>query len=141
MPHDDKPLGGLVSRHRIAPRILQRAAIVAAVSLIFFLAMLVAFYSRGNFGYFALAAAFLTVYIFALVGLLVRRRKVVSIFENGIRYGNFSAAWTDIVSVNADKDGLSLTRTDRGKCHIPSSMAGFEAILHSVQRGVETQDS
>lgn len=137
----EDPLGELVSRHRIAAHTLQRAAIVAAVSLIFFLAMLAAFVARGNFGYFALAAAFLTVYIFALVGLMVRRRKVVSVFKNGICYGNFSAVWADIVSVNADKDGLSLSRADKEKCHIPSSMNGFEAILHSVQRGVESQDT
>lgn len=137
MQSKDKPLGGLVGRHRIAARTLQRAAIVAAVSLIFFFAMLAAFLVRGHIGYFALAAAFLTVYILALVGLMVRRRKVVSIFENGIRHGKFMATWDEIVSVNADKDGLTLVKAGNEKDHVPRSVVGFETILAAVRRGVE----
>lgn len=103
--------------------------------------MLVAFFIRGNFIFFALAAAFLTVYIFTLVGLLVRRQRVVTVFENGLHHANFRVAWDEIVSVNADKDGLTLVKSGNVMHHIPRSMTGFETILKAVRRGVESQDS
>jgi hypothetical protein len=45
-------LGKLKSVYGISPAYLQRAAIVAIVSFVFFLLMLVAFSLRQNIGYF-----------------------------------------------------------------------------------------
>lgn len=137
MPVDEKDLGKLVGSYSLSAAVLQRAVIVAAVSFAFFLIMLVAFYVRGHFGYFALSTAFLAVYIFTLVGWVIRRRSVVGIYENGIRHGNFRAAWHEIQTVSADKNGLQLINDRNEKTIVPLSINGFESILLTVKQGIE----
>lgn len=119
---------------------LQRAAVVAVASFVFFLLMLVAFYVRGQFGYFVLSTAFLAIYIFTLIGWVIRRRKIVSIFENGIQHGSFEAAWDELVSMRSDKDGLTIVKNGNVRTHIARSVAGFESILKAVKHGVERED-
>lgn len=53
---------------------IQRAAFLAVLSFVFFLAMMVAYYVRGSILYFLLATAFLIVYIVTMVSF-VRMRK------------------------------------------------------------------
>ncbi len=130
-------LGRLVTRHTTSPEYLQRAAIVCAVSFVFFLAMLVVFYLRQQFGYFLLSTGFLIVYIFTLIGWLMQKRNIVAVYENGLKYKKFSTAWNEIESVKADADGLLLTNDRRENTLIPSTVNGYESIVRAVKHGVE----
>lgn len=133
----EKDLGKLVSTHTTSPIFLQRAAIVAAVSFLFFLAMLIAFYVRQHIGYFFLSTAFLIVYVFTLVGWVMQKRNSVSIYANGIKYRKFRAAWDEIAGVKADQAGLQITKGKREKVLISPSMIRFESIVNAVKQGVE----
>ena len=95
-------LGRLVSSHSTSPAYLQRAAIVAVVSFIFFLAMLAAFYVRQQFGYFVLSSGFLVVYVFTLIGWVMQKRNIVSVHEGGLKYRKFRTEWSEVQSVAAD---------------------------------------
>ena len=57
-----------------SPAQLQRAAFVAVLSFLFFLAMMLLFYIRQSFLYFLLATAFLIVYIVMMISLVRLRR-------------------------------------------------------------------
>jgi len=136
LDNHEKDLGKLVSTHTTSPIFLQRAAIVAVVSFLFFLAMLVAFYVRQHIGYFFLSTAFLVVYVFTLIGWVMQKRNAVSIYEKGIRYKKFRAAWDEIAAVKADQAGLELSKGRREKVHISPSMLGFESIVLAVKQGI-----
>lgn len=116
---------------------LQRAAIVAVVSFMFFLGTLIAFYIRQHVGYFILSTAFLVVYILTLISWLLHKRNAVSVYENGLRYRKFRAAWNEIEAVNADKTGLQIVKNKDEKVVIPPSMLGFESIVAAVRSGLE----
>ncbi len=130
----------MISTHTTSPVFLQRAAIVAVVSFLFFLAMLIAFYVRQHIGYFFLSTAFLIVYIFTLVGWVVQKRNAVGIYQNGIKYKKFRAAWDEIAGVKADQAGLELTKGKREKVLISSSMLRFDSIVRAVRQGVEAEE-
>lgn len=61
-------------KHPDSPAQLQRAAFVAVLSFLFFLAMMLLFYIRQSFLYFLLATAFLIVYIVMMISLVRLRR-------------------------------------------------------------------
>src|SRR5687767_10204713 len=96
-------LGKLLDVYPTSPAYLQRAAIIAGLSFVFFLATLVIFYIQQSFVYFILSTAFLIVYIFTLIGWVMQKRNVVSVHENGIVYRKFRARWDEIKSVAADQ--------------------------------------
>jgi hypothetical protein len=137
VPEPTNNLGRLVSSHSTSPVYLQRAVIVAVVSFVFFLAMLVTFYIRQQFGYFLLSTGFLVVYVFTLIGWVMQKRNVVGVYENGLRYKKFQTAWDEIASVTANSDGLEIAKNEREKILIPPSVSGYEQIVHAVKRGVE----
>lgn len=58
----------------ISPAQLQRAAFVAVLSFLFFLAMMFAYYIRQSALYFLLATAFLVVYIVTMISFVRLRR-------------------------------------------------------------------
>lgn len=126
-----------MSTHSTAPAYLQRAAIVAVVSFLFFMAMLVAFYIRQQFGYFLLSTGFLVVYVFTLIGWLMQKRNIVSVYENGLRYRKFLASWDEIASVTANPEGLAIVKNKREKAAIPPTINGYEQIVRAVKQGVE----
>src|SRR5687767_3938475 len=99
MSKSNANLGSLVSSHGTSPATLQRAAIVTILSFFFFISMLLLFYVRQQMVYFVLSTAFLVVYIFTMVGWVMQKRNVVSVYENGITYRKFSATWDDLQSV------------------------------------------
>lgn len=99
--------------------------------------MLVTFYIRQHIGYFALSTAFLIVYVLTLIGWVMQKRNVVGVYENGLKYKKFNAAWDEIKSVTANGDGLQLTKNKREKIVIPSSVIGYDAIVRAVKQGVE----
>ena len=141
MPESRKNLGKLVNTYGTSPVYLQRAAIVAILSFVFFLAMLAAFYVRQHIGYFALSTAFLVVYVLTLISWVIQKRNVVSIFENGIRYRKFSGCWEEIESASVLNEGparaqIELKKNPREKILIPSSIQGFERIVHVIEEKV-----
>lgn len=138
-----KNLGKLVSTHWTSPAFLQRAAIIAVLSFVFFLAMLAGFYIRQHIGYFVLSTAFLVVYILTLISWVMQRRNVVSVYENGIRYKKFSGSWSEIESATVVEEGanrqhIELQKNKREKVVIPSSILGFDQIVKFVKANVQT---
>ena len=104
-------LGKLQSIHVVAPAYIQRAAIVAVLSFIFFLAMMIGVYVRQNFVYFLLATAFLIVNIFTLLGWMMLRRKVLKVYENGFGYQKFNALWNEIEKIETANNNAKFTCT------------------------------
>ncbi len=137
MPDQPQKLGRLVSSHSTSPAYLQRAAIVAVVSFVFFLAMLAAFYIRRQVGYFVLSSGFLVVYVFTLIGWLMQKRNLVRVHENGIQYRKFHAAWDEIASVTANADGLEIAKIKNERTSIRPSVTGYEQVVQAVKQGVE----
>lgn len=138
MPEPKQNLGKLISTHGISPAYLQRAAIIAVLSFVFFLAMLVAFYVRQHIFYFALSTAFLIVYVLTLISWVIQKRVIVSIYEKGIRYKKFSGSWDEIESVtiveeSAGRKHIKLRKSKRENVIIPSSIQGFDRILGVVK--------
>ena len=103
MSEKSPKLGKLVSTHPTAPIYVQRAVVVAALSLIFFLAMMFAFYLLQSFVYFLLASAFLVIYLVTMLGIFTQRQNVLNIYEDGISYKKLAARWEDIESVDSPK--------------------------------------
>ena len=137
MPSNNTDLGKLVSTHSTAPVFLQRAAIVAVVSFVFFLLMLLVFYVRQQIGYFVLSSAFLVLYIFTLIGWIMQKRNVVRIYDKGLKYKKFQVRWDEIEAVKANSEGLSIAKRRRDTTIIPHSVNGYAAIVAAVKRGVE----
>src|SRR5215204_2352171 len=122
-------LGELISVHGTSPLFLQRAAIVAVLSFFFFMGMLLVFYIQQQLMYFVLSTAFLIVYIFTMIGWVMQKRNVLSIYDDGIRYRNFEATWGDITSVKSDtSSGITLTKSGGESVTIGKSVAGFETV-------------
>ena len=96
--NDEAGLGPLISSHGVQPAIIQRAAFIAVLAFLFFLGMMFAFYTMANIIYFLLATAFLLVYIVTMISLVLQKRSVVRIHENGIAYRKFRARWDEIES-------------------------------------------
>lgn len=93
-------LGKLESVHPTSPVYLQRAAILAILSFVFFLAMLTAFTVWQNFMYFWMATAFLIIQLFTLFGWFTQRKNEVRIYENGFKYKKQEWLWSDVKSVS-----------------------------------------
>ena len=108
--------------HRTAPSFIQRAAVVALLSFAFFLAMLIAFLVRQQVGYLILATAFFVLNIFTLIGFMIQRQNIVSVFQNGLRYRKGETAWAEVVSIDDDDAGISIVKNDSSVIKIPRSI-------------------
>jgi hypothetical protein len=129
MPEGRKDLGKLVGIYGASAASLQRAAIVAIVSLAFFLAMLAIFYVRQQLGYFMLSSAFLALYVITMIGIWMQKRNTVKIYENGFSYKKFTAAWSEISRVEADRrSGIAVTKTKGDTVIISPSITGQNEI-------------
>lgn len=95
-------MGRLVAVHVVSPAHIQRAVFIAILSFLFFLAMMLTFYLRQNILYFLLATAFMVVYLLTMFSLVVQRRSVLQIFENGIAYKKRTLSWSQIKDVSVD---------------------------------------
>ena len=128
-------LGKLVSVHGTSPVFLQRAAIVAALSFLFFMGMLLVFYIRQQLAYFVLSSAFLVVYIFTMIGWVLQKRNVVSIHENGVSYRKFSATWDELKSVAASAEsGITLVKSGGESATIGQSVSGIGKIAALIRQ-------
>ncbi len=131
------PLGSLISSHRTAPAFLQRAAIVAGLSFLFFLATLLMFYMQQRLMYFILSSAFLVVYIFTMIGWVLQKRNVVSIHEHGIVYRKFASRWDEIRSVKADADaGITITKSSGESVNIPKSVSDIGRVALLIRNNL-----
>ncbi|HJS51791.1 MAG TPA: hypothetical protein VJ781_07805 [Pyrinomonadaceae bacterium] len=138
MQQEKVELGRVISTYLTAPAFIQRAAIIAIVSFLFFLAMLLAFSARGQMIYLVLAAAFFVVNIFTLTGFVIQRRNEVKVFEKGIAYRGRQAEWDDLVSTEIDPTGqLNLQTRQQSKIVIPKTIANIgkldEYIRHQIR--------
>ena len=131
---DHKNLGRLVAIHGTSPVFLQRAAIVAAVSFLFFFAMLIAFYLRQHFGYFLLSTAFLIVFVFTLIGWWLQKRNAVEIFANGLRYNKRELRWQEIKAIESPDRELVLIQPDGEKLVISGTIYALDEIEHYIRR-------
>jgi hypothetical protein len=134
LAESSKDLGKIISIHGVQPALVQRAAIVAVLAFVFFLAMLVAFSYRQNLGYFVLASAFLVVEIFTLMGLFAQRRNVLEIFEKGLCYKKQCAAWDEIRSLTPDKTGLKLALGEGGEIMLPNTLHEFDRAAQLIEK-------
>ena len=129
-----KDLGKLISTHGTAPQFLQRAAIVAVVSFLFFLGTLVAFYIRQELGYFVLSTAFLVVYMFTMIGIWMQKRSSVRIYENGIAYKKFTAAWDEIGRVESSPEkGISISKDKKNSVVLPRTIVGLDVVARTIR--------
>ena len=94
------------------------------VSFLFFMGTLLVFYVWQQLAYFVLSTAFLVVYIFTMVGWVMQRRNVVSIYENGISYRKCAATWDEIKLVRSD--------VKTGADNSPSFEPGLADRLHGA---------
>ena len=132
-----KALGPLVSSHGISPVFLQRAAIIAIVSFLFFLGTLAYFYIQQQLIYFVLSSAFLVVYIFTMVSWVFQKRNIVSIYENGIARRKFITTWDEIKSVTAEADsGITIVKSDGESLTIPKTTADIGRIAMLVRQNL-----
>jgi hypothetical protein len=129
-------LGKLESVHGISPVFMQRAAVVALLSFVFFIAMTVAFSIRQNIGYFLLATAFLLVQLLTLFGWLMQRRTEFKVYENGFSYKKQSCRWDEIEAM-ALKQESRLIGGDKINCEIRKT-GGEKIILNEAIHGIDT---
>ena len=137
-----RDLGPLVAVHPIAPTYLQRAAFMAVLSFVFFLAMMVGFYIRQSAGYFLLATAFLVVYLITMFRLFWQRKSVVKIYENGIEFKKFFAEWNEIKAADSkpDRRGVSrleLKRSDGMAVILPDTVVDADGMKANIRRRIQ----
>jgi hypothetical protein len=68
-----------------------------------------------------------------MIGWVMQKRNVVSIYENGIRYRKFSTAWEDLKSARADKDGVTLVKGSGETVTIRKSISDFERLAIMIR--------
>lgn len=129
-------LGKLESVHPTSPVYLQRAAIVAILAFIFFLAMLVAFSIWRNFMYFLLATAFLFVQLFTLFGWFTQRKNEVKVYENGFKYKKQTWFWNEIGSITVtggnNKIRAEIKKQTGEKVILTEMIAGIDSIIKRI---------
>jgi len=139
-------LGKLESAHGISPVFMQRAAVIAVLSFVFFVAMMIAFSIRQNLGYFLLATAFLLVQLLTLFGWLMQRRAEFRIYENGFTYKKQSCQWNEIESmavktesglVGGGKTGCEIRKTNGEKIVLNESLHGIDKIRQRISAETE----
>lgn len=130
-------LGKLQSVYGIATRLIQRAVIVSALSFIFFLAMMVAFYIRQNIGYFLLSTAFLLVYLLTMFGWLLMRKNIVKVYENGFTYKKSTVGWDEIKTVSLnEKRRCEIEKNNGEKIVLPETIQDIEQIAERFKREI-----
>ncbi|HEX8369313.1 MAG TPA: DUF6585 family protein [Pyrinomonadaceae bacterium] len=139
-------LGKLESVHGISPVFMQRAAVVAVLSFIFFVAMFIAFSIRQNIGYFLLATAFLLVQLLTLFGWLRARRTEFKIYENGFSYKKQTCRWDEIEAmavktesrlVGGAKINCEIRKTNGEKIVLNEALHGIDKIMERISAEIE----
>ena len=135
---DRSSLGRLIAVHSVSPVHQQRAAVVAGLSFLFFLAMMFLVYIRGHFGYFLLSTAFLVVFIFTAIGWWMQRRNAVAVFERGLVFRKLIATWDEIGEVSRTADGaLKITIAGKNATTIPKTLDTLDRLEALIRSRVE----
>ena len=122
-------LGKLVAVHSTSPAFLQRAAIVAALSFLFFLVALIFYLVRQSYLYYVLATGFLIVQIFNMIGWWLQRRSSVRLYENGLTHRKDTVFWADITRVRLEPNsGLKVELADARQIAMPAVTDGLSRI-------------
>ena len=129
-------LGPVVTEHRIAADQVQKVAIVAPLSFIFFLAMLVAFYLRNSLGYFILSSGFLVVYLFTMFGFFSMKKKVFRFHQNGISFKKMRLPFELISKVHLDSRVGLVIDSSEGRLIVPQSISGLTQIATELDRRI-----
>lgn len=128
-------LGRLIGVYGLSPTHQQRAAVLSGLSFLFFLAMLLAFYVRAQFGYFLLSTAFLIVFAFTMIGWWWQRRNIIEIFDRGIRFRGRQLLWDEVAAIRDRPEGFIIETKSRANISIPKTIEQF----HDVRALVETR--
>jgi len=129
-------LGPIVTEHRIAADQVQKVAIVAPLSFIFFLAMLVAFYLRNSLGYFILSSGFLVVYLFTMFGFFSMKKKVFRFHHHGISFKKIRLPFELISKVHLDSRVGLVIDSSEGRLIVPQSISGLAQIATELDRRI-----
>ena len=131
-------LGKLIAVHSTSPAFLQRAAIVAGLSFVFFLVTFIFYLVWQSFLYFVLATGFLIVLFFTMIGWWMQKRNAVSIYANGIVYRKRTIGWTEITDVSSIGDrGLKIDLKEGDVLTIPASVQGLDRIEAFIRQSSE----
>lgn len=114
MRKKEKQLGLFECAFSISPVYLARVIFVAALSFVFFLAMLLGFYIREQIGYFILSSAFLVVYTLTMFGWFVLKKQKLQIHELGISYRRAKILWNEITSIEVLNERSFLIKASDG---------------------------
>lgn len=137
----ERDLGKLQAVYGIAPAFLQRAAIVAVMSFVFFLLMLVIFSYRQSILYFLLATAFLIVQLFTLFGWIAQKRAQLKLFEKGFTYKKHACAWNEIESMQVKmksrlagdaKIGCEIKKINGEKIILTEAIQNIQSIIERI---------
>ena len=122
-------LGKLIAVHSTSPAFLQRAAIVAGLSFVFFLVTFIFYLVWQSFLYFVLATGFLIVLVFTMAGWWMQKRNAVSIYANGIVYRKCTIFWHEITEVEMRSDGGLKIDSKKGEgMTIPPAVESLDRI-------------
>ena len=113
---------------------VQRAAFVAVLAFVFFIASMFLFYVRESLLYFLLASGFMVVYLITMLSWVVQRKNVVQIFEGGFSYKSKQASWDEITRV---ADDGTITLASEKQIIISPAMDKFPALLDLIRRRAE----
>ena len=107
---------------------------MAVLSFLFFMAMLLAFYIRGHFGYFLLSTAFLIVYVFTMIGWWMQKRSALQVYANGLIYKKTTLKWDEIAELTRADDGsLVLSQKDGKQLTLPGSIHDLKEIADYIR--------
>lgn len=126
----DEDLGRLITVYGIAPAYVQRAAFLAVLSFLFFLAMMFAFYAIQSFLYFLLSTAFLIVYLITMISFIWQRRRSVEVFEHGLKFRKTNLLWNEILSV---ADNGEIARANGKNLIIPATITNFDNLIRLIK--------
>lgn len=130
-------LGALQAVYGSSPVFLQRAAITAVLSFVFFLSMLIIFSLVQNFVYFLLATAFLIVELVTLFIWISQKRNEFQMFENGFIFRKQSFLWREIAAVSRENVGqkikYAVETRDGEKIFLTAAIYGVENIAARIK--------
>ncbi len=131
-------LGKLIAVHPTSPAFLQRAAIVAGLSFLFFLVALIFYLVWQSFLYFVLSTGFLIVQIFTMIGWWMQKRNAVGIYAKSLVYRKRSVKWPEIANVEKSSDGgLKIDLKKGDSLSIPASIHGLDRIESLIRQSSE----
>ena len=133
MTRETQDLGRLISLYPISALTIQRAVFVAVLSFVFFLGMMLVFYTLSSLLYFLLATAFLAIYLITMIGIFVQKKSVLKIFEHGVSYKNFSGRWEDIEAVSdRGRNVFEIRKTNGETTALSASLQDLEQAVRRI---------